>query len=84
MIILTNKNKFLADHMEYLYVIKYMDVKCFCFHEFLNSMFLNDQVFNAPLESSLKHTNFKISKWEMFNLIWIWKGAHYNVCYLEG
>lgn len=70
--------------MEYLYVIKYMDVKCFCFHEFLNSMFMNDQVFNAPLESSLKHTNFKISKWEMFYIIWIWKGAHYNVCYLEG
>lgn len=45
---------------------------------------MNDQVFNAPLESSLKHTNFKISKWEMFYIIWIWKVAHYNVCYLEG
>lgn len=84
MIILINKNKFFVDYMEYLYVIKYMDVKCFCFYEFLNSMFLNDQVFNVLLEFFLKYINFKILKWEMFNLIWIWKGVYYNVCYLEG
>lgn len=45
---------------------------------------MNDQVFNVLLEFFLKYINFKILKWEMFYIIWIWKGVYYNVCYLEG